>query len=557
MVDKNNIAYKKKTLPEYINDSGNAIFDNKEWDKNPLAENVTIDQDHINLYLQFIIDKNYDKWRNDVGADQWGQFEHDFLPDLLARHINGGINSIFEQIPNFLRRPNNYQNQVAEFKTQYKKDAKLKLRPSKLEKLDIIPKQARQSVIFKTKIKSLLYHFNNIRLGDFAFAIFDKYIKLSPHYILDKSDKDKTDEYILLSDNAIKFYISQCDKGLLVEFEFNYYNEIEPSNKPKCNFIDRPKNIIDKDKILKKIGQILQIKIYESLKEDYTQASFKVECPNINKSVWAYLAMNDVIFSKYITIPEFRISVKNNRFFFKFSEKMPTDASCKSYLELKNKKGNFGQITAKYTNIKENLIKIFVSRSLGKKSIFKFQKNFLSLIDYYIANVDRIIRLYKKYNIKINPKKKKKVSLKKIKLKNLYPDYFNTGYSTNCKRSNQPAIVSKKEMEIEIKKGLHLDHMLKSPQSKKDVELIKKGKYPLLTPYTNSQGFESLYFVCNKKNSHGYIPFKTKNPYPRLNKNGCPCCMSNKKFLRKVRVRDHHIQRVMQYALVYAHYRYY
>ena len=38
MVDKNNIAYKKKTLPEYIDDSGNAIFDNKEWDKNPFIQ---------------------------------------------------------------------------------------------------------------------------------------------------------------------------------------------------------------------------------------------------------------------------------------------------------------------------------------------------------------------------------------------------------------------------------------------------------------------------------------------------------------------------------------
>ena len=531
MVNKNKIADEKNTLPEYIDDSGKEIFANKEWKKDPLLENVTIDQDHINLYLLFIINKNYAQWKSQIEADQWEQFEHDFLPDLLSRHINGGENSIFEQITNFLRQPNNYQNQVENFQTQYKEDAKLKLRPSKLRKLDIIPKQARQSVIFKTKIKSLIYHFNNIRLGDFAFAIFDKYIKISPHYTFDKLDINKTDEYILLSDNTIKFYISQCDNGLLVEFNFNYYTEIIPDNQPKCNFIDRPKNIIDKDKILKKIGQILQIKKYESLKEDYTQASFQVECQNINKSVWAYLAMNDDTFSKYITIPESRISKKNNRFFFKFSKKIQVDLSCKSYLELENKKGNFGQITAKYTNIKENLIEIFVSRSLGEKSIFKFQKNLLSLLDYYVANVDRIIKLYKNYNIPLLQKVKVKKSPAKNNLKNLYKGYFNTGYSTNCSKYNQPAVVSQKEMEIEIKKGLHLDYILKSPQSKKDAELIKKGKYPLLTPYTNSQGFESLYFLCNKKNSQGYIPSKKKkNFYPRLNKNGCPCCMSNKKI---------------------------
>ena len=530
MVNKNKIAYGKKTLPEYIDDTGKAIFDNKEWEKDPLMENVTINKDYMHLYLQFIISKNYQKWRDNVGTDQWGQFEHDFLPELLTGNINSGENSIYQQIIDFLRQPNNYQIQVENFQTQYKKDAKLKLLPSTRGISMIIPKQSRQSVIFKTKVKSLLYHFNNIRLGDFAFAIFDKYMKISPHY---KSILDiyKTDEYILLSDNIIEFYISQCDTGLLVEFNFNYYSEIESDNKPKCNFIDRPKNVINKDKILKKIGQILQIKEYESLKEDYTQASFHVECPNINKSVWAYLAMNDIIFSKYITIPEFRISKQNNRFFFKFFDKISTTVSCKSYLELGNKKGNFGQITAKYLNISENLIKIDISRSLGKKSILKFQKKFLSLIDYYFANVNRIIALYKKnYNIQINQKIKKKKSLKKTKLKNLYPGYFNIGYSTNCKRSNQPAVVSKKEIETAIQKGLHIDYILKSPQSKKDTELIKKGKYPSLTPYTNSQGFESLYFLCNKKNSHGYIPSKTKNPYPRLNKNGCPCCMSNKKI---------------------------
>ena len=53
------------------------------------------------------------------------------------------------------------------------------------------------------------------------------------------------------------------------------------------------------------------------------------------------------------------------------------------------------------------MIEIFVSRSLGKKSIIKFQKNLLSLLDYYIANVARIVKLYKckPYKIILQDKK--------------------------------------------------------------------------------------------------------------------------------------------------------
>ena len=105
--------------------------------------------------------------------------------------------------------------------------------------------------------------------------------------------------------------------------------------------------------------------------------------------------MNNKIFSTYITVPELRISKLNNRFFFKFLNVKETKKKCKSYLELKNKKLNFGDITANYINIDDNIIEIFVSRSLGKNSIKNFQKKLLALLEFHYApNVAKIAKLY-------------------------------------------------------------------------------------------------------------------------------------------------------------------
>ena len=44
----------------------------------------------------------------------------------------------------------------------------------------------------------------------------------------------------------MKFYISQCKTGLLVEFDHNYYLKPDVQLKSKCNFVDQVINVVDK-----------------------------------------------------------------------------------------------------------------------------------------------------------------------------------------------------------------------------------------------------------------------------------------------------------------------
>jgi len=530
------LAYQNKTFPDYI-DGDAVIFKNKEWKKDPLQSLVNINKKYIGKYLVYIISKNFEKWKR---QDGWEQLK-DFAPQIISSNINNGIDNIDASlIENLLQNCDHnldgYKIKLEYFNKLYSQNKKIKLKKSKLKLEELLPRQIRQSAIFKTEIKDLMYHFNNIILGDFSFALFDNYVKITP-YLKDETlitGEDKSNEYILLSNNTTKFYISLCKTGILVEFDYNYYVKTDEGKKSKCNFIDQPVNIIDKNKILNRIGEILQIKTFQKLPEDYTQASFQIKFQNINKNIWAYLAINNKIFSTYITVPELRISKLNNRFFFKFLNVKETKKKCKSYLELKNKKLNFGDITANYINIDDNIIEIFVSRSLGKNSIKKFQKKLLALLEFHYApNVAKITKLYANYGIKLQ--KNKTITKKKKLLKNMYPGYFNIGYSTNCGPKKQPAIITEKQMKQLIKKKIDPNLILKAPASPKDKQRIIKGGYPEIKNYTNSQGFRSLYFVCNKRNIHNYIPAEFKNKYPRLNIDQCPCCKTKEKFATKVK----------------------
>ena len=531
-MNKKIIAFKNKTFPDYINDKGDVIFKNKEWAKDPLIESVYIKKNNIILYINYILQKNFKKWKRQIG---WSELK-DFAPQIIASNINENkyINLIENLLQNLENNINEYQIHVDNFNILYKAEKKLKLKKTTLILEPIIPKQIRQSAVFKTNIKSLLYHFNNIKLGYFAFALYDKYVKLTP-YIKDYTaiiSSERSDEYILLSDNVTKFYISICAKGLLVEFDYNYYTE-QLEKMSKCNFIDQKKNIINTQKILYQISNILQIKFFKELPEDYTQATFQIKFSNINKSIWAYLSLNNNIFSKYVTVPELRLSKLNNRFFFRLVNLKKKKKGCKSYLELKNKKLNFGDITANYINISENIIEIFISRSLGKDSIKLFQKQLLSLMEYhYRPNIKKVSTIYRNYNIKLDIIKPK--SSKKKSLKNNYPGYFNIGYSTNCGPKKQPKILDEKGVK-KLLKGNKIDPnlLLKAPASQMDIKRVISGKYPEIKNYINSQGYSSLYFICNKRNIHGYIPADYNNKYPRLNIDNCPCCKTKEKNVIK------------------------
>ena len=532
-MNKKKIAHDNKTFPDYIDDNGKVIFkNNKEWNKDPLEKPVDIKKKNIKLYLNYIIPKNFKKWKRQMS---WDELKN-FAPQIIASNISDGnnfINLIENLLQNLEVNINEYKINLDRFNALYKEEKKVKLKKTRLVLENIVPKQIRQSAVFKTKIKSLIYHFNNIKLGYFAFALYDNYVKITK-YLQSYSDiieEENSDEYILLSDNTTKFYISVCKDGLLVEFDYNYYQETNEL-KPKCNFIDQQKNIVDINKILDKISHVLQIKVYKVLLEDYTQASFQIKFHNINKSIWAYLVMNNKIFSKYITIPELRLSKLNNRFFFKLANFQTKVNTCKSYLELKNKKLNFGDITANYFNINKDIIEIFVSRSLGKESIKLFQKQLLSLIEYhYEPNIKKIIKIYKNYSVTLDIIKFK--STKKKSLKNNYPGYFNIGYSTNCGPKKQPVILNEKQVKQMLKKKINPNLILKAPASPKDIKLVESGKYPEIKNYTNSQGYKSLYFICNKRNIHGYVPSDKGNKFPRLNIDNCPCCKTKKKKIKE------------------------
>ena len=144
----------------------------------------------------------------------------------------------------------------------------------------------------------------------------------------------------------------------------------------------------------------------------------------------------------------------------------------------------------------------------------------------------KIRQVYEKnYNIKLPTIKSKKK--KKDSLKNNYPGYFNIGYSTNCGPKKQPVVVSEKNIKKLIKEKIDPNLILKSPASTKDIKLVKSGNYPEIKNYTNSQGYDSLYFVCNKPNIYGHTPSDFNNTYPRLNIDNCPCCKTKKKNVIK------------------------
>ena len=330
------------------------------------------------------------------------------------------------------------------------------------------------------------FYFDQIILGTrFTCAIFKDYIKISPLFIY--NDPEYNDKFIILSDGIKKLYISLCKDGILIEgYEL--------------------------DNNINWLSEILQLKKKPNLiSSDYTQGSYLIKNINLDKLFFAYLVMNNKLMSYYLTMAEFNISQRNNRFFFKFlSNEKLSKLDYISYLNLDNKKNNWGEITAKYTNIGEDL-EIQIDRSEGENSIKKFIKQFNRLLTqcYTSKNIVKVKNIYKeKYKLKLKKKKAKKKSSKF--LKDLYPDIFVTGYPTNCRSAIQPAI---------------LDVFPSGYDEKRILTYKKNGTV--------------IYAVCDKPNLTGKIPADDSFKFPVLRKvaktknSKLPCCSKTKKLETK------------------------
>ena len=509
-MSKEAFAYKNKTTPEYvIGKPGKWKLLYRNWSKDPIA-NPNIDTTNINfdLYMPYIINK-YD----------WNNMSVDIIIMLLQQHLKLDQ----ERVKNYLEAPDLYTRKVEVFRKVYENRKKLKLKPSKLTMSKFIPTQIKHSFVIKADISVLIYHFDNIVLGDFfEYALFNNYVKISPLFTYN-ANLEATKNFILLSTSITKFYISSCDKGLVIEF----YDMSDL-----------------KDVLIKKVRDALQLtgnKI-SHINTQYTQGRYVIKNQSINKDIFAYLVLIDQLYSTYLTMPETTLSHANNRFFFKFlSIDFSKSKSLKytSYLDLLNKKTNFGEITASYKNIFSGL-EIYISRSLGKTSINQFQNRFNSLLDYYNKKKNPIIEIYTNFGFERNKFAITKGKITgKLSLKKLYPGIFpSKGYATNCPPARQPAIIK----DIEEIKKYNPGKILKFPASEKDKLLILQNKLPDLTPFTDKFGVQSQWFVCDKKNLEGKIPINNPShrirgkinkgfPFPGLGKtptpqtySKVPCC---------------------------------
>ena len=485
-MSKEQFAYKKKTIPTYVvNTRKGWELLYKTWDKDPLSTPINKVNLNLDLYIPFIINKYYDTWIDKI--------EQDALILLLNNQFGRDVESS-------ISTPYLYRQQVRIFREAYENRQALRLKKSKRKIPHFIPTQIKYSFIISTDILSLIYHFDNIILGEFfSYAVYDKYIKFNPLFTFDKNIEDNNN-FILLANSVNEFYISSCDKGLYIEF----YDMTKSGD----SLLNKVKNAL----------QLTQNKSSPIGKPQFTQGKFLIKNQTIKKEIFAYLALIDKKFSTYIIQPETIISQLNNRFFFKFlTFNIPSKSKYTSYLDLVNKKKDFGEITAKYKNVTNN-VEIYITRSLGRASIKKFQAQFNALIDYYNTKISSVLQVYTELGFKTKISITKKSKIKgKTSLKKLYPNIFpKTGYSTNCGPKKQPAVIQD-EKEIKTYESKP-NKILKFPASETD----KQQNFPMIEPFTDEFGTKSHWFVCDKKNIEGKIPAQHNFIYPGLGKTRAP-----------------------------------
>jgi hypothetical protein len=219
---------------------------------------------------------------------------------------------------------------------------------------------------------------------------------------------------------------------------------------------------ISKEDYINRILSIFNtdIKIIKE-KENKVNGVFYLPLQKMNKYIFSDLVMNNPLFSSMMVIDEHtKASKSKDSVYIHFYNESIGELTASITEKLANK--NDADIRKKDKKIfpeNKNYIRIKVTKAQNQQAIILFQNIISKLFAIYNNLTNEIIQYYKKFiptfsehygQIK-KTKEKEEITSKKLKLKDIVPELFISGYPKRCPK--QPTIIEDDEVEDAIKDG--------------------------------------------------------------------------------------------------------
>jgi hypothetical protein len=363
------------------------------------------------------------------------------------------------------------------------------------------------------KNMSLIEIFNTIELNTYVpFASTMNYYKISNGFIPPDDWSDSYDDSLIIQvdqkkslsnssnssnyENAI-FKVDPITDNLTVDIIINTNKD----NIKIDDFTTRSLSVFKKlDKSVKQIDESKVIGV------------FYFPSRRLNKYVFSDLVMNDPLFSILLSIDDHDKATKMKPGIYIHADHPSIGYITATLTEKIMIKGDKDMDTD-YFEVGDPFIRVKISKASNSKSVAIFQEILGKLFTRYDQKIQDIIEYYKKYipNFGDIPPPEENEHKDEIKLSEVAPDLFVTGYTRNCKPDRIPSIISEKEAMISQSNG---NSVMKFPRDiPSDPDAFK---FPM-------DGESQKYYTCNnpKYNHVGIKNNKLKNAdiYPYV-----PCC---------------------------------
>jgi hypothetical protein len=371
-------------------------------------------------------------------------------------------------------------------------------------------------VTLNIKDLSLLEIFNSIVLNPYVpFATTMDFYKISHGFIPPEEWSDSSKESLILKVSQKKFIYTSSN---ISNYESAIVSVDPDSNYMKVDItINTNKDNVQIDEFTKRSLSVFNQLNVNIKQVDESKVIGVFYFPNLrlNKYVFADLVMNDPIFSRLITIDDHDKATKMKPGIYIHFEHPSTGYITATLTEKIMIKGDptMKTVDPDYFEPGGSFIRVKISKANNTKSVNTFKEILGKLFVLYEEKKDNIIDYYKNYIPDFGdvppPQEKEEISV--IKLSEVAPDLYVTGYTRNCKQDRMPVIVSEEEA---IKSKADGNSVMKFPR---DIPDDKEAfKFPM-------DGEGQNYYVC-KNPGYRYVGIKNnklKNAdmYPYV-----PCC---------------------------------
>jgi hypothetical protein len=476
------IAYDKKTLSKYI------FFPDgipKKDSENILVEDLL---QIINKYSKDIIFESLYVEIKDKLEQQNLSLEKDIIPVFLFLNetlsetddysmvgalllamqeefdnlgINVDVNDIYKNRDNFIDELQNSKKRLKEkvekqnelFEQFEQIDEGVSFTSFDLEKANIELELDFENI-------GIMEIFNQIELNkNIPFATINNFYKIYKEFI------PSTEWSLSLENTIILKVLTKNNPSTNLDDYSNVFIFIDKKDDKDKILVGLSLNIsgqnISKEEYINRILSIFSSKVnIINEKETKVNGVFYLPLQNMNKFIFADLAMNNPLFSSMMVIDEHtKASKSKDSIYIHFynEEIGELTASITEKIATRNE-ADLRKKDKKIFIENKNYIRIKITRAENQESIIMFQNIISKLFVIYNNSEDELIKYYKNFISTFSKtygqlkkiKEKSDIS-RKLKLKDIVPELFISGYPKKCVK--QPTIIDDYEVENAIKDG--------------------------------------------------------------------------------------------------------